>query len=69
LNNRFVGSLPNNYFNFEIFISKNIIFPNISKDVSFSLHKNKIFFVKYFSENFSMSKFNITFVEPAIQLE
>jgi hypothetical protein len=71
LNNRFVGSLPNNYLNFEDFISTNITFPNISKDASFPFTKTKIKILceKYFSENFSMSKFNTTLVEPAVQLE
>jgi hypothetical protein len=55
----------------KISFQQNITFPNISKDASFPFTKIKIKILceKYFSENFSMSKFNTTLVEPAVQLE
>jgi hypothetical protein len=70
LNTTFGRSMSNNYsFNIENFVSTNKIFSNTSKDASLSVIQ-KIFLLSnfFFLERFSMSKNNIFFAEPAIQL-
>jgi hypothetical protein len=52
----------------EDFILTNKVFPNTPEKICFICLHQKKFFEKNIFENFSMSKNNIIFVEPAIQL-